>query len=54
MILWAFKKHTYGKHYTMVVVGSLFGSSEVGSYVQLVAVNDVVSFPVDVGTKFIC
>ena len=39
----------------MVVVGSLFfKSSGVDSYIQLVAVDRVVSFPVDVGTKFMC
>ena len=48
------QKPTYGEHYTMVVVGLLFGSREVGSCVRLFAVDNVVSFPVDVGTKFIC
>ena len=38
----------------MVVVGSLFGSNGVDSYVRLVAMDNVVSFPVDVVTKFIC
>ena len=39
----------------MVVAGSLFGSSlsDVESYIQLLAVVNVVSFPVDVRTKFI-
>ena len=36
----------------MVVAGSLFGSSDADGYVQLVAVDNVVSFPVDVRTKY--
>ena len=44
--------HTYGKHYTMVVVRSLFGSSKVGSsYIQSVVEDDIVSIPVEVGTN---
>ena len=38
----------------MVIVGLLFGSSGVDSYVQSVAVDSVVSFPVDVGITVIC
>ena len=35
----------------MVAFGSFFGSNEVDSYVQLVAVDNVVSSPVDVFKK---